>query len=211
MKKAVTFADVAQSFFEFSDLPLASLHENLCIGVANPAFLRHFGGTSEQRVGQNFIDLLHPAAKDMLDRRFEKLRSGRYRHFTERMVALGPGECVFSGMLTSVAASDDDGRVIAIAVHVEPDGILSDASPSSPNRALSSLDARIMEGVAAGASTVQLSERLYLSRQGVDYRIAAMLRRHQAPNRTALVARAYAKGLLGIGSWPPRVLPEVTR
>ncbi|WP_386021527.1 LuxR C-terminal-related transcriptional regulator [Streptomyces sp. YIM B13518] len=76
---------------------------------------------------------------------------------------------------------------------------------------LSALDAQVLEGVASGASTVQLASRLYLSRQGIEYRVGQMLRRFEAPNRPALVARAHALGMFAAGQWPPRVLPERVR
>ncbi|WP_042410819.1 LuxR C-terminal-related transcriptional regulator [Streptacidiphilus carbonis] len=85
----------------------------------------------------------------------------------------------------------------------------ADAPPGPP--LLTSLDARILEGIATGASTVQLATRLFLSRQGVEYRVALMLRRLDAPNRAALVSRAHSAGILSVGSWPPRVLPEFVR
>ena len=47
--------------------------------------------------------------------------------------------------------------------------------------------------------------RLYLSRQAVDYRIGAMLRKLAAPSRAALVSKAYASGVLCPAQWPPRV------
>ncbi|HEX3785134.1 MAG TPA: LuxR C-terminal-related transcriptional regulator, partial [Pseudonocardiaceae bacterium] len=71
------------------------------------------------------------------------------------------------------------------------------------------LDARILEGVAAGASTIQLATRLYLSRQGVEYHVGSMLRKLRVSNRAALVSRAYAMGLLVADAWPPRISPEV--
>ncbi|MET9114428.1 LuxR C-terminal-related transcriptional regulator [Streptomyces longwoodensis] len=73
---------------------------------------------------------------------------------------------------------------------------------------LSALDAQVLEGVARGESTVQLASRLYLSRQGIEYRIGQMLRRFDTPNRPALVSRAHALGMFAAGQWPPRVLPE---
>ncbi|MFG2241709.1 LuxR C-terminal-related transcriptional regulator [Streptomyces sp. NPDC048734] len=80
------------------------------------------------------------------------------------------------------------------------------APPGGP--VLSALDAQVLEGVASGESTVQLASRLYLSRQGIEYRVGQMLRRFDAPNRPALVARAHALGMFAVGQWPPRVLPE---
>lgn len=73
---------------------------------------------------------------------------------------------------------------------------------------LTALDVRILEGVAVGTSTVRLAASLYLSRQGVEYRIGLMLRHFQAVNRAALVSRAHSLGVLSVGTWPPRVLPE---
>ncbi|WP_406192443.1 LuxR C-terminal-related transcriptional regulator [Kitasatospora sp. NBC_01560] len=75
-------------------------------------------------------------------------------------------------------------------------------------RRLTAVDARILEGVAVGTSTVQLAALLYLSRQGIEYRIGLLMRRFQAANRPALVSRAHSLGVLSVGAWPPRVLPE---
>ncbi|MEU0991365.1 LuxR C-terminal-related transcriptional regulator [Streptomyces sp. NPDC059155] len=75
-------------------------------------------------------------------------------------------------------------------------------------RRLAKLDVRILEGVAVGTSTVQLASSLHLSRQGVEYRIGLMLRQFQVANRAALVSRAHSLGVLSVGAWPPRVLPE---
>jgi hypothetical protein len=47
---------------------------------------------------------------------------------------------------------------------------------------------------------------VYLSRQGVEYRISGLMRRFSARNRTALVSRLYTDGIFAVGSWPPKVL-----
>ncbi|MCS7476813.1 response regulator transcription factor [Umezawaea endophytica] len=79
------------------------------------------------------------------------------------------------------------------------------------DKPLTELDARILEGIANGESNVQLAGRLHLSRQGIEYRVAALLRKLQAPNRTALIARAYTLGLFGKRAWPPKVRSEFVR
>lgn len=76
---------------------------------------------------------------------------------------------------------------------------------------LSKTDAKVLEGVAVGDSTVRLANRLFLSRQGVDYHVGTLLRRFRCPNRPALVARAYAQGVLLPGSWPPSVTADCVR
>jgi DNA-binding NarL/FixJ family response regulator len=70
------------------------------------------------------------------------------------------------------------------------------------------MDARILEGVAAGISTVQLAAMLYLSRGGVEYHVSTLLRKLKVANRPALVSKAYSMGMFGVGCWPPKVLPD---
>lgn len=72
---------------------------------------------------------------------------------------------------------------------------------------ISELDVRIIEKIASGDRTISIASNLYLSRQGVEYHVAKMLRLFHVPNRPALVAKAYARGILCPQSWPPRV-PE---
>ncbi|WP_197288589.1 LuxR C-terminal-related transcriptional regulator [Nocardia sp. NRRL S-836] len=72
----------------------------------------------------------------------------------------------------------------------------------------SSLQARILEGVAAGFSSDRLSRELYLSPKTVDYHVRVMSDKLQAPNRVALVSRAFVLDILRADSWPPRVACE---
>ena len=77
---------------------------------------------------------------------------------------------------------------------------------------LSALEARTLEGLAAGMTNSALGRALSLSRQGLDYHLAQLRRKLHARSRCALVARAYALGVVTPGVWPPRVTPSaVTR
>jgi DNA-binding NarL/FixJ family response regulator len=73
---------------------------------------------------------------------------------------------------------------------------------------LSSIQARILEGVAAGFSSGRLSRELYLSSKTIDYHVRVMSGKLQASNRVALVSRAYVLDILQKDSWPPRVTRE---
>ncbi|MFE9093607.1 response regulator transcription factor [Streptomyces sp. NPDC007264] len=73
---------------------------------------------------------------------------------------------------------------------------------------LSSLQARVLEGVAAGFSSGQLSRELYLSSKTIDYHVRVMSEKLQAPNRVALVSRAFVLQILRTDSWPPRIACE---
>jgi DNA-binding CsgD family transcriptional regulator len=112
----------------------------------------------------------------------------------------------FLADVTGVAVRNPSGALVGVVVFLRR---TSDGGPGGP--VLSALDAQVLEGVASGESTVQLASRLYLSRQGIEYRVGQMLRRFDAPNRPALVARAHALGMFAVGQWPPRVLPERVR
>jgi DNA-binding CsgD family transcriptional regulator len=64
---------------------------------------------------------------------------------------------------------------------------------------------RVLELVALGLTSREIAERLWVSRQTVTYHIGNLLTKLEAESRAGLVARAYALGVLGAGSWPPRV------
>jgi DNA-binding CsgD family transcriptional regulator len=70
---------------------------------------------------------------------------------------------------------------------------------------LSRPESRALEGVAEGLDNAALGARLYLSRAGVDYYLGRLRRKFRVRSRSALVARAYALGVLVGAVWPPRV------
>uniref|UniRef100_A0AAU3GRE5 LuxR C-terminal-related transcriptional regulator n=1 Tax=Streptomyces sp. NBC_01401 TaxID=2903854 RepID=A0AAU3GRE5_9ACTN len=72
----------------------------------------------------------------------------------------------------------------------------------------SSIQVRILEGVAAGFTSGRLSRELYLSSKTIDYHIHVMSDKLQAPNRVALVSRAFVLQILRTDAWPPRIAWE---
>ncbi|MEU4805007.1 LuxR C-terminal-related transcriptional regulator [Actinosynnema sp. NPDC023587] len=70
---------------------------------------------------------------------------------------------------------------------------------------LSALQAKILEGVAAGFSSGRLSRELYFSAKTIDYHVRVMSDKLQVPNRVSLVSKAFVLELLRTDSWPPRV------
>ncbi|ALG11524.1 hypothetical protein AOZ06_35820 [Kibdelosporangium phytohabitans] len=76
---------------------------------------------------------------------------------------------------------------------------------------LTKMDSRILEGVAAGVPTAKLALMVDLSRGGVEYHVTNLLRKLSAPNRTSLVSKAYAEGILAAGTWPPKVVPDFVK
>ncbi|MGX1914126.1 LuxR C-terminal-related transcriptional regulator [Streptomyces phaeochromogenes] len=189
----------------------AHVDPGMHIVAAEPDFSRQFGRTSAETCGRNLYELLHPGSPLVLHRHFDRLSEGRSNRFAERMVGLSGSGRAFSGELTGIAVKDTTDRLAGIVVQVRPDEEAAagpeEEAPPPRKRLLGKLDAQVLEGVASGASTVQLAARLYLSRQGVEYHVGLMLRMLEAPNRAALVSRAHSMGMLTV-EWPPRVLQE---
>lgn len=70
------------------------------------------------------------------------------------------------------------------------------------------VQARILEGVAAGCSSGRLSRELHLSSKTIDYHVRVMSEKLQAPNRVSLVSKAFFLQILRTDSWPPRISSE---
>ncbi|MGW1054903.1 LuxR C-terminal-related transcriptional regulator [Streptomyces sp. NPDC001118] len=192
---------------------MASLDPGLNIEAANADFFRHVARPSTEICGRSIYDVLHPSARNILPKHFTHLSNGQGGRFVERVVAMRGHDRVFSAEITGIAVKGERDDLSGVVLLMSPEDEPADAAerPKKPTPILSALDARILEGVATGASTVQLASRLYLSRQGVEYHVGLMLRRFKAPNRAALVSRAYSMGILTVGSWPPRAVPDFVK
>ncbi|MFC7989568.1 PAS domain-containing protein [Streptomyces pilosus] len=179
---------------------------DLAVTAAEPEFARQFGLSADEICGYCLLDLLRSPAPARLRQRFTVLSSGHGRGFTERVMARdGDGRDVPADV-TATAVRNPSGEIAGVVVFLRrPEDTMSGGP------VLSALDAQVLEGVASGESTVQMASRLYLSRQGIEYRVGQMLRRFDAPNRPALVARAHALGMFAAGQWPPRVRAELVR
>jgi PAS domain S-box-containing protein len=204
---------VFRSFFDRSGMCVANVDRTIRVMEANPEFSRQFGRSPEELDGRPFCELLHPDVRDQADRQFAGLLDGRRAWFSERVVALRPVDSSeFNGELTGIAVHDDDGGVAGVMTLMRPEKDARKTRPASGRKAtLTDMDARILEGVAAGVSTVQLASMLYLSRGGIEYHVNILLRKLKVNNRPALVSKAYSTGLLCAGAWPPRVHPDYVK
>lgn len=102
------------------------------------------------------------------------------------------------------------GETIIVMVAPEPVN-QPEATGTRTKKMLTKMDSRILEGVAAGVSTAKLAIMVDLSRGGVEYHVTSLLRKLSAPNRTSLVSKAYAEGILEAGTWPPKVAAEFVK
>ncbi|MFC9165659.1 PAS domain-containing protein [Streptomyces fungicidicus] len=180
--------------------------QDLVVTAAEPEFARQFGLSADEICGRGLLELLRSRTQGHLREQFAALSSGPGRRFKQKVTGRDGDGRSFHADITAIAVRHPSGEMAGVVVLLRR---TAEAVTGGP--VLSALDAQVLEGVANGESTVQLASRLYLSRQGIEYRVGQMLRRFDAPNRPALVARAHALGMFAAGQWPPRVLPECVR
>lgn len=191
-------------------LGLVHIDQELCITGANSAFRENFACGSSTAVGAPLSAFFHEANRDSLRDHLSELRGdGGQANFSIPLTMVsGNGEAI--DCLVTCAS-------LISGVHLQCTGcttaaaIFRDTVTGTPMRlfpaplALTEIPGHIIEGLASGLSTQQLASRLGLSSRGVEYHISSMLRVLKAPNRSALVARAYALGILSPHYWPPRI------
>ncbi|MFI5566928.1 PAS domain-containing protein [Streptomyces sp. NPDC051740] len=179
---------------------------DLAVTAAEPEFARPFGLSAEEICGRGLLELLRSPTPGHLREQCAVLPSGRSRRFKQKVTGRDGDGRSFHADITAIAVRQPSGEMVGVVVLLRR---TAEAVTGGP--VLSALDAQVLEGVASGDSTVRLASRPYLSRQGIEYRVGQTLRRFDAPDRPALVARAHALGMFAAGQWLPRVLPECVR
>ncbi|MET8978871.1 LuxR C-terminal-related transcriptional regulator [Streptomyces sp. NPDC004539] len=199
---------------EHADVPVGVVHvdSRLRVVAANEPFCDLFLHGSPETVGRPFPLYFHEAAQPYLREHFAQLLAGSQPQFSAPLPMVdAKGEvvdCLVSCVAMSMTVHLSCTECIALAT-IRPDTPYGSTMPLLPAPpALAEVPSHVLEGLAAGLSTQQLASRLGLSSHGVEYHVSSMLRKLKAPNRSALVARAYALGILVPNCWPPRVRPQ---
>jgi DNA-binding CsgD family transcriptional regulator len=192
------FADGADPLHRTEAPSLAFLDDRLVIRRASAEFAGFLAVTPQDLVGQDFAALFGVEAAAVLRGRCRALLTGGNGGFVDR-VPLGPPGTVRP--LVEVIVVEFGGVLVASLRALAP--------PRGGELKLGELDARILEAVARGESTLRIASALFMSKQAINYRIGNLLRRFKVVNRTSLVSRALFAGVLDSQSWPPRVHPNL--
>ncbi|MFJ6739458.1 LuxR C-terminal-related transcriptional regulator [Streptomyces sp. NPDC091279] len=203
--------EIEDEWDDCSAVGLVHVDSALRITVTNSAFRELVTVGHAESIGMSFPDFFRPTPRPSLREHFDALMTGRQPGFSVPLTLVDATGRAADCRLTCVriTPAPRPGACAALATVVVPDtppGVRTVAAPV----VLGEVPAQILEGVAYGLSTQQLASRLALSSHGVDYHVGAMLRKLDVPNRSALVARAYALGILVPHCWPPRVRPRHT-
>jgi DNA-binding CsgD family transcriptional regulator len=192
--------------FDQSGLCMATLDRSLCLREANSDFLAQFDRNPQDSYGRPFLTLLHPTVRRSIGRDLALLVAGERDRVGGKLIAVRQDGALLFGELIAVSVVRPSGEIDAILVLVGQTSRVGKAQAIVQRGVLlTPMDAKILEGVAAGMSTGKLAAVLHMSRGGVEYRITALLRRFKAINRTELVSKAYSMGVLNTESWPPTV------
>ena len=185
---------------------MVCLDRALRIRQVNQEFFTRFGLAPDDE----FRGLVHPSLWQAVHRGLTGLTEGGRHRFSAHVVLLDATGVPTPATLTAVSVCDAGG-VTTVLVVLHPVSDTDAEVVTGKRKILSEMDARILEGIAAGTSTIPLASRLFLSRQGVEYRVSGLLRKLKVPNRAALVSRAYSLGVLNVGSWPPKVVDDFVK
>ncbi|MET7674115.1 PAS domain-containing protein [Streptomyces seoulensis] len=201
---AVVWRNRALMLFDRVAVPVAVCDVYGKVLMANPAMAAECGTSPGRLRGCDVLELFRPEEAGQVARIAQALR---LRHRSRYQISVSwsaPGGTERYGELTADPVSDSTDETPALLVMLrvlgerEPEAV-PDPAPVTP------VEGAVLALLAQGATTGRAARELGLSRDGVAYHLRRLSARWHAANRTELVARAYALGVLTPGVWPPRV------
>ncbi|MGW3206903.1 PAS domain-containing protein [Streptomyces sp. NPDC001135] len=204
----VVWRNRALTLFDRVSVPVAVCDVHGRVVLANPAMAAECGTTPGRLRGRDVLELFRPQEATQVERIAEALR---LRHRSRYQVSVrwgAPGGSERFGELTADPVSDSVDETPALLVMLRVRGECAPAGPE-PVR-VTPVEGRVLALLAGGATTAGAARELGLSKDGVAYHLRRLSTRWNAANRTELVARAYALGVLTPGVWPPEPKPTHT-
>ena len=203
-----------RAFFNAAEIGVMTLDLQGTVLDVNPAALRLLGYHLHQVRGRSMASALGAADIERHAPLWAELVAGRRNRYDLTVTVRSSDGSQRPAQLTAALVRTRDGdpsTVLALAVPLAPD--TTTAAPP-PTRSLPSAgEAAVLERLATGASLQQIATDLGMSRRGVDYRITRLRHKLRADGpggapatSAALIARAYALGILHPAVWPPKVV-----
>ncbi|MGW7522119.1 PAS domain-containing protein [Streptomyces sp. NPDC054783] len=197
----VVWRNRALTLFDRVSVPVAVCDVYGMVVLANPAMAAECGTTPGRLRGRDVLELFRPQEATQVERIAEALR---LRHRSRYQVSVrwrAPGGAERFGELTADPVSDsvDDTPALLVMLRVRGES----AAPEPEPARVTPVEGRVLALLAGGATTAGAARELGLSKDGVTYHLRRLSARWNAANRTELIARAYALGVLAPGVWPP--------
>jgi PAS domain S-box-containing protein len=208
-REAVVWRNRALTLFDRVTVPVAVCDVYGVVVLANPAMAAECGTTPGRLKGRDVLELFAPQEATQVERIAQALRLRHRSRYQVSVCWRGPAGVERHGELTADPVSDtvEDTPALLVMLRVlgERPGPGRDGAPGpgEPPVRVSPVEARILALLAGGATTARAARETGLSADGVTYHLRRLSARWGAANRTELVARAYARGVLAPGVWPP--------
>lgn len=201
---AVIWRNRALTLFDRVAMPIAVCDVYGAVLLANPAMAAECGASPGRLRGADVLELFRPVNSVQVERIAQALR---LRHRSRYQVSVRwtrPDGSTPRGELMADPISDsvDLTPALLVMLRVAPE----EPDPTPPADSVTPVEARILTLLATGATTARAARETGLTADGVSYHLRRLSARWGAANRTELVARAYALGVLAAGVWPPEVV-----
>ncbi|MCL3995601.1 PAS domain-containing protein [Streptomyces lavenduligriseus] len=203
---AVIWRNRALLVFDRVSVPVAVCDVYGQVVLANPAMATECGTTPGRLRGRQVLELFRPQEAGQVERIAEALRLRHRSRYQVSVCWRAPGGAERYGELTADPVSDSAQETPALLVMLRVLG--ERTAPGSEPVPTTEVERQVLALLAGGATTARAARELGLSRDGVTYHLRRLSARWGAANRTELVARAYALGVLLPGVWPPRARTE---
>ncbi|GAA4840166.1 hypothetical protein GCM10025787_21230 [Saccharopolyspora rosea] len=181
-------------------LPIAACRLHGQIVEANPPMAEFLGQDMRSLRGVTLTELLRPTDPAVLDKIGRTLRAGGRAAYRFSAVPLSERASGSAGSVTLQPVPHPELDASGLLVVVVPEPPAAEPGPAPPAE-LAERERRVLEEVALGRPSTAIARSLGMTADGVNYHLARLRDRLGATNRTALVAAAYARGLLR--GWPP--------
>jgi PAS domain S-box-containing protein len=204
--EAVVWRNRALMVFDRVAVPVAVCDVYGMVQLANPAMAAECGTTPGRLRGRDVLELFQPQETTQVERIAEALR---LRHRSRYQVSVrwrAPNGAERHGELKADPVSDtvEETPALLVMLRVQGEGGPREGGPGEDTPAhVTPIEARILALLAGGATTARAARETGLTADGVTYHLRRLSARWNAANRTELVARAYALGVLTPGVWPP--------
>ncbi|MFG2633867.1 PAS domain S-box protein [Streptomyces sp. NPDC048362] len=200
---AVVWRNRAMTLFDRVSVPVAVCDVYGLVVLANPAMAAEAGTTPGRLRGREVLELFRPQETTQVDRIAEALRLRRRSRYQVSVRWRAPGGAERFGELTADPVSDSVEATPALLVMLRVLGEQTEPPEPGPEP-VTPVEGQVLALLAGGATTARAAREMGLTVDGVNYHLRRLSARWSAANRTELVARAYASGVLAAGVWPPR-------
>ncbi|MEU9044744.1 MULTISPECIES: LuxR C-terminal-related transcriptional regulator [unclassified Kitasatospora] len=200
---AVIWRNRALRLLDHVPMPIAVVEFGGRVLIVNRAMAAEFGLLPGQLRERKILEFFTLQDSDTLQALAEAVRLHRRSRYPARVSWTPADGGERHGEMTVDLVGDTPEQTPNLLLSLRTVEAPREVPPPGPQVEVSPVEARILAAAARGATTAQIAREIGLTADGVNYHLARLSRRWRVPNRTALVARAYATGVLAADTWPP--------